>query len=213
MLHFDKIPKMPTIYTLENNFMKRNKQILGFTLIELLMVIAIIGLLAGILIPTVGAVRKQANMAASKAQLSGYVNAIHMFKGEYGYLPFVTGNSDEEVDLSNPSTCTEFMETLSGRSSTTGGVLTAPIGGNRRLISFLSFSEAEFFLKDDDSVDPAQLADRFNNTNITIVIDGNGDQKVTVKDSTGSNKVVRALVSAYVEEDEIIGAPAYSLAD
>ena len=85
--------------------MKRNKQITGFTLIELLMVIAIIGILAGILIPTVGAVRKQANTAASKAQLSAYVNAIQMFKGEYGYLPFVTGNSDKEVDLSSASMC------------------------------------------------------------------------------------------------------------
>ena len=193
--------------------MKRNKQILGFTLIELLMVIAIIGILAGILIPTVGAVRKQANIAASKAQLSGYVNAIQMFKGEYGYLPFVTGNSDEKVDLSSASMCKEFMETLSGRSTTTGGILASAVGGNRRLIGFHSFSESEFFLKDDDSVDPNQLADRFNNTNIIIVIDGDGDQEVTVKDSSGSNKEIKALVSAYVEEDEDLGAPSYSLAD
>ena len=60
------------------------------------MVIAIIGILAGILIPTIGAVRQQANIAASKAQLSAYVNAIQMFKGEYGYLPFVSGKSDKE---------------------------------------------------------------------------------------------------------------------
>ena len=193
--------------------MIKNKKKLGFTLIELLMVIAIIGILAGILIPTVGAVRKQANVAASKAQLSAYVNAIQMFKGEYGYLPFVTGNSDKKVDLSSSSMCEEFMETLSGRSSTTGDVLTTPIGGNRRLISFLSFSESEFFLDDSDVVDPTQISDRFNNTNIIIVIDGNGDRKVKVKDSAGNDKEVRALVSAYVEDNDDIGAPRYSLAD
>jgi prepilin-type N-terminal cleavage/methylation domain-containing protein len=193
--------------------MNKNKKKLGFTLIELLMVIAIIGILAGILIPTVGAVRKQANTAASKAQLSAYVNAIQMFKGEYGFLPFVTGNSDKVVDLSSAGMCREFIETLSGRSSTTGKVLTTPIGGNRRLISFLSFSESEFFLDNSDAVDPTRIADRFNNTKITIVIDGDGDQKVTVKDAMNEDKEIRALVSAYVEKDDDIGAPRYSLAD
>jgi len=41
----------------------------GFTLIELLTVIAIIGILAGILIPTVGAVKKKAAMVASSSNL------------------------------------------------------------------------------------------------------------------------------------------------
>ena len=50
-------------------------------------------------------------------------------------------------------------------------------------------------------------------TKITIVIDGNGDQRVTVKDSSGGNKEIRALVSAYVEDNDEIGAPRYSLAD
>ena len=66
------------------NKIQRNSS--AFTLIELLMVIAIIGILAGILIPTVGSVKKQANIAASKSQLSNYVNAIGMFKSEYKYI-------------------------------------------------------------------------------------------------------------------------------
>ncbi|MGC6424638.1 MAG: type II secretion system protein [Lentimonas sp.] len=182
----------------------------AFTLIELLMVIAIIGILAGILIPTVNTVRKQANIAASKSQLSNYVTAIQMFKGEYGFYPFVTGNSDTTVDLASKST--EFIETLSARKATSGSKVS--IGGNRRQINFHSFGESEFFINDADVVQPTQIADRFNNIKLFIAIDGNGDGLLSVPFSAGTGrKQLKSEVTAYVEDDSRINAPAYSLYD
>ena len=183
----------------------------AFTLIELLMVIAIIGILAGILIPTVGAVRKQANIAASKSQLSNYVTAIQLFKGEYSYYPFVTGGEDITVDLSSQST--EFIETLSGRNASDGKPKAE--GGNRRRIGFYSFSESEFLLKDDDTVDPTQLADRFNNTAIKLRIDGDNDGRVDPDVSgaapTAPAKPIRTNITAWVEGSE--DSPGYALWD
>jgi prepilin-type N-terminal cleavage/methylation domain-containing protein len=184
--------------------MNKNKKNLGFTLIELLMVIAIIGILAGILIPTVGAVRKQANIAASKAQLANYVTAITMFKGEYGYYPFSNAQTNNGANINSLSD--DFIETLSGRNSSGDTVNT---GGNRRRIAFHSFSESEFFYNDDDTVDYTKLADRFNNTQIFIAIDGDGDGEVSVP---GNNKL-KSPVTAYVVTETTTGTPAYSLYD
>lgn len=183
--------------------MKNNKKISGFTLIELLMVIAIIGILAGILIPTVGAVRTQANLAASKAQLSNYVTAITMFKGEYGYYPFPNAQTNNGANVNSLS---DFIETLSGRNDTGE---TVSKGGNRRRISFHSFSESEFLLRDDDTLDYTTIADRFNNSQIFIAIDGDGDSEVSVP----GNSELKSSVTAYVVKDPDIDAPGYSLYD
>lgn len=185
----------------------------AFTLIELLMVIAIIGILAGILIPTVGAVRIQANKAASKAQLSNYVTAIQLFKGEYSYYPFVTGGNDTTVDLSSDSTL--FIETLSGRNAADGTPKSA--GGNRRRIGFHSFSDSEFERDDNDDVDPSQIADRFNNPLIKIRIDGDGTGFIT-PDVDGSepsapSNPIRTNVTAWVEASGVEGGQGYALWD
>lgn len=189
---------------------KNCKQRSGFTLIELLMVIAIIGILAGILIPTVGAVRKQANIAAGKAQLSNYVNAVQMFKAEYKFYPFITGTSDENaVDINSSSL--KFIETLSGKDAdgeADPGWVVNGQGVNRKLIAFYSFGESDFFLDDDGLIDPSnQLADRFNNVNIFLAIDGDGDGFVT---PTGFSKI-KQPVTGYVTASDV--GPAYQLWD
>ena len=199
---------------LENNFMNiRNSQKNGFTLIELLMVIAIIGILAGILIPAVGAVKKQANIAAGKSQLGNYTNAIELFKGEYKYYPDFgqgrTGSESYEISLGSPGESRAFITGLSGRSpdgSTLGAA--AEDFGNRRRIGFYSFSENEF-LEGNSEGNGFQLADRFDNVNIVIVIDSDGNGVV---DPAIASREVRAPVTAYVEEiDE--SQPGYFLWD
>jgi type II secretory pathway pseudopilin PulG len=178
------------------------------------MVIAIISILAGILIPTVGAVRKQANVAASKAQLSNYVTAIQLFKGDYGFLPFVdsaTTNS-ETFSLNSTGQSKEFIQTLSGREPDGSAIdtATARTTGNRKKIGFHSFSESEFFINDADVVSTNQIADRFNNIEIFIELDADGDGFV---DPDPTSQPIRTSVTAYVEADEDLGAPAYTLWD
>lgn len=78
----------------------------AFTLIELLTVIAIIGVLAGIILPVVGRVRESARKAQCISNLRQIGNAMHLFANDNkGYLPvaisfsghdpFGTGTTEE----------------------------------------------------------------------------------------------------------------------
>jgi len=180
----------------------------GFTLIELLAVVAIIGILSGVLIPAVGAVRKQSKIAASKAQLSNYVNAMQLFKAEYKYFPLVSGTADsDEIELSSESS--DFIQVISGRTSTGASV---SFGGNRRRIGFYSFAASEFWLNNSDALSQTQLADRFNNTNIVIVVDTDGDGFVAPLGPGSAEGTIRTNVTAYVGTDSAdTSNPTYKL--
>ncbi|AKC82008.1 hypothetical protein IMCC26134_03040 [Verrucomicrobia bacterium IMCC26134] len=66
----------------------------GFTLIELLTVIAIIGILAAIIIPTVGKVRATANAAKCKSQMREIGMATQLYaQDNKSEMPFYTANN------------------------------------------------------------------------------------------------------------------------
>lgn len=81
----------------------------GFTLIELLTVILVVGVLASILIPLIGAARERANLAASISQLRQIGGALSLYAADNGgRFPFVTDNT--RYSSSDPSNTATYWQ-------------------------------------------------------------------------------------------------------
>jgi type II secretory pathway pseudopilin PulG len=157
-------------------------------LVELLTVIAIVGVLLAILIPTVNSSRTAANKAKTRVQFNQWAAAITAFRSEYGYHPLfdasntVNGGAGE---VSHP-----FHDVLAARNRN-GSTLTA--GGsaavqNKKLIPFHTFSESDF--TDGTSASPNLLHDGFGGTEIAVLVDRNLDGVI---DSTDFGETLPAI--------------------
>ncbi|MDW7980172.1 MAG: prepilin-type N-terminal cleavage/methylation domain-containing protein [Verrucomicrobiales bacterium] len=62
-------------------------QALAFTLIELLVVISIIGILAGLLLPTLATAKKKAKINAAKMDMKSLAAAISAYENDYSRYP------------------------------------------------------------------------------------------------------------------------------
>lgn len=173
----------------------------GFTLIELLTVIAIIGILAGILIPVVGGAKKSALKAQSRAQFSGYATALEQYKSEYGYFPQISTLNDNGGPIDLADNAEDFIKALSARDKD-GNKLSDEDRKklNRKNIPFYSFGEAEF------STDSSKvLVDAFDNQHIKIMVDHDGDGQIPTTNLPDAAKPggdnIRARVVVWVEEE------------
>lgn len=71
----------------------------GFTLVELLVVLGIIGVLAAILIPTIGSVRTNAYLSDSQSRIRQILTAAHLYSLDHsGHMPKVATSGQEYAD-------------------------------------------------------------------------------------------------------------------
>lgn len=153
----------------------------GFTLLELLSVIAVIGILAALIFPSVGAARRSANKARTKVQFSQWAAALEGFRNEYGYYPVF----DATALVNGGATTTLagdhlFHDILAGRKRDGSALLSTGLAAaqNRKLIAFYSFSDADF--TNAGSPTPNLLRDAFDNTEIAVLVDKNLDGVIKV---------------------------------
>lgn len=162
----------------------------GFTLLELLAVVATIGVLAAILIPTVGAARGSAHKARTRVQFNQWGTAIELFRSEYGHYPVF--DAANLVNAGAGGSDHVFHDTLAGRRRD-GTPLTsgsAALAQNPKRITFHGFPEAEF--AGHGTLAPPLLCDPLGNTEIAVLVDRNLDGVIDAADF-GTLPLVRGL--------------------
>ena len=104
---------------------RRKTERRGFTLIEMLVVIAIIGVLSGLLLGAVQAVREGARRRRADTEVHDIARAVKLYRQEYGKLPLQTAKSADVTDTVDK----ELVDILTAKEQ--------PVTHNPRLIVFM----------------------------------------------------------------------------
>jgi prepilin-type N-terminal cleavage/methylation domain-containing protein len=169
----------PSAFSLRRSACRRSR---AFSLLELLAVIAVIGILAALIFPSVGAARKSAHRAKTKVQFNQWAAAIESFRSEYGYYP-----AFDTTNLVNGGASTTlfgdhlFHDLLAGRRRDGTALPAGPaLTQNRKRIAFHTFAEGE--LTDATSPFPYLLKNAFENVSIAVLVDRNLDGVINAAD-------------------------------
>lgn len=138
---------------------------------ELIAVIGIVGLLAAVLIPSLGAAKISAKRAKTKVLFAQWTAAMELFRREYGFYPAIddgTGKLNAQL----------LAGALTGRRLDGADASTPQLAGNSRLIPFLEIGA------EDMNTARTALVDAFENSEFGVLWDRDGDGRITSADGT-----------------------------
>ena len=160
----------------------------GFTLIELLTVLAVVGILSAVVLPSLTGARAAAARARTRVQFAQWAMAVAAFRDEYGVLPVfdpsdkVNGGAAAAANGPHP-----FFDVLAGRRRDGSALpLTGPDGSpetqNTRHLAFIEFGANDLFSPSAESPEQNLLHDAFENTALAVPLDKSGDGLVSALD-------------------------------
>lgn len=155
----------------------------AFSLLELLAVIAVIGILASLIFPSISGARKSANRAKTKVQFNQWAAAIESFRSEYGYYPtFDSSNLVNGGATTVVSGDHLFHDILAGKKRDGSALASgsAALTQNKKRLTFYSFSDSD--LTDVSSQFPYLLKNAFDSISIAVLIDKNLDGRIDGSD-------------------------------
>ena len=116
----------------------------GFTMLELIVVVAIIGILVGLLLPVLGLIRKRSRQSAAKNAMNAIAMALDKYREDFGAYPPDDEFSGDEAgsEALAKALCTRhvwgemhygpYLENTGARLKDLGGggkALVSPLGG------------------------------------------------------------------------------------
>ncbi len=164
---------------------------IGMTLIELLTVIAIIGILAGIVIPVLFSVLRNAKRSQAQTEVNLIATAVKAYQREYQRLPFQTSGGLADIMIT---------ATMNNELQAFVGILTTNTTYNPRQIDFLKTS----IPSDNILRDPWR-------TPYAIAIDLSADDSISVTNLGGWSVSDRSVIVLSYGPDKVAGNPAASL--
>lgn len=156
---------------IERKIMKNKK---AFTLVELMIVIAIIGVLVGMLTPMISGAYKKAIATNSKTFMSNMAAALERYRDDNGDFPkFLT--SVDRVNLNDGDNAASLYKMLVGKNPD-GSRLSAADRKefNRRSTTYMDFNMNSIVKKGATW----KIVDSFGNPNIYVCVDADFDDHI-----------------------------------
>ncbi len=175
----------------------KNKK--AFTLVELMIVIAIIGVLVGMLTPMISGAYKKALATNSKTFMSNMAMALERYKDDNGDFPQFL-NSAPRVNLDDADNALNLYKMLVGKNPD-GSRLSAADRRefNRRSTNYMDFNMNSIVKKGASW----KIIDSFGNPNIYVCVDSDSDGFIkdgfpTRKDGIDSEELSEVVPNAKV---------------